>query len=76
MPNSIIISSVTPQGDSVIVTGTVNGVSTAATVSRAVLTSLATAILAQQYVAFKLLESAPQSITQASLGVTTGTVSL
>lgn len=77
MANSVVIQSVTSQGDSLIATGTVNGANVSVSVSRTVLNSLATAILAQQYIAFKLLDAAPASaVTQLPVNVTPTTVSL
>lgn len=77
MSNTIIITAITPQGgDSIIVTGTVNGVNSSANASRAVLGSFANATTAQQYLAMLLLNNCPQGVTQGALTVTTGTVTL
>jgi hypothetical protein len=75
--NTVIITAITPAGgDSVIVTGTVNGVTSNANASRAALGSFANATTAQQYLAMLLLQNCPQGITQGALAVTTGTVTL
>jgi hypothetical protein len=77
MANSIVIVSITSQGDSCIATGTVNGTQVSVSISRTVLNSLATAILAQQYIAFKLLDAAPQLAgAQLPISVIPATVNL
>ena len=77
MANTIIITSITPAGgDSVIVTGTVNGTNSNANASRAALGSFGNALTAQQYLAMLLLQNCPQGVTQGNLTVTTGTVTL
>jgi hypothetical protein len=75
MANTIIITAINSTGgDSVAVAGTVNGVSSNANASRAVLGSFANATNAQSYLAMLLLNSCPQGVSQGALAVTTGTV--
>jgi hypothetical protein len=77
MANTIVITAITPAGgDSVLVTGTVNGVASNANASRAVLGSFANATTAQQYLAMLLLQNCPQGVTQGALAVLPGTVNL
>ena len=75
MANTIIITAITSVGgDSVMVTGTVNGVSSNANASRAIIDSFANATNAQSYLAMLLLNNCPQGVSQGALAVTTGTV--
>lgn len=77
MANTVVITAITPQGgDAVYVTGTVNGVASSATASRAVIGSFATAVLADNYLAYLLLHNCPQGVAQGALQSTTGTVNL
>jgi hypothetical protein len=77
MANTIVITAITSQGgDSIIVQGTVNGVASNANASRAVIGSFATAVLADNYLAYLLLHNCPQGVTQGALIATTGTVTL
>ena len=75
MANTVVITAITPMGgDSVFVTGTVNGIASTASASRAVIGSFANAINAQSYLSMLLLNNCPQGVTQGVLAVTTGTV--
>lgn len=77
MANTIVIGPLQSQGEVLMATGTVNGVYVQTAISRTILNSLATAILAQQYVAFMLLNAFPQNAgTQLAAAVTPGTVNL
>ena len=75
MANTIVISAITPQGgDVVIVTGTVNGITSNANASRAALGSFANALDGQRYLAMLLLHNCPQGVSQGAIAVTTGTI--
>lgn len=77
MANTVIITAITPAGgDSVIVTGTVNGTASNANASRAAIGSFANATTAQQYLAMLLLHNCPQGVSQGALAATSGTVTL
>jgi hypothetical protein len=77
MANVIVITAITPQGgDSMLVTGTVNGVQSSANVSRSIIGSFATAVLADNYIAYLLLHNCPQAVAQGAVQATTGTVNL
>jgi hypothetical protein len=75
--NIITINAIISQGgDSVIIQGVVNGMNASARASRAVLDSFATAVLANNYLAYLLLHNCPQGVAQKALIATTGTVNL
>ena len=77
MANTVVITAISAQGgDSVVVTGTVNGVNAQAVASRAVIGSFATAVLADNYLAYLLMHNCPSGVTQGALQATTGTVNL
>jgi hypothetical protein len=77
MANTIVIQTYTPQGgDAILATGTVNGVQSSANVSRAIIGSFATAVLADNYIAYLLLHNCPQAVAQGAIQATTGTVTL
>ena len=76
MANTVVINSITPEGDVLTAKGTVNGATVAASVSAAIFNSISNGTLSQQYLAIKLMEAAPEAITQNAISISTGTVSI